>query len=116
MIDSRTWWITGGFSGEQIYNSTEVYEPGVGFREGPKMPAVTFQHCIVKVNATYVFSAGGYPYNRLVAKNPSEHIPQKLLHHGICSKERLADGLLQREVEQPEAHDAPQVSERHSFS
>ena len=65
MIDSRTWWITGGFSGEQIYNSTEVYEPGVGFREGPQMPAVTFQHCIVKVNATYVFSAGGYPYNRL---------------------------------------------------
>ena len=64
MIDSRTWWITGGFSGEQIYNSTEVYEPGVGFRAGPKMPAVTFQHCIVKVNATHVFSAGGYPYNR----------------------------------------------------
>ena len=78
MIDSRTWWITGGFSGEQIYNSTEVYEPGVGFREGPKMPAVTFQHCIVKVNATYVFSAGGYPYNRLFAKTPTEKHPQNI--------------------------------------
>ena len=76
MVDSRTWWITGGFSGEQIYNSTEVYEPGVGFREGPEMPAVTFQHCIVKVNATYVFSAGGYPYNRLLfAKTPTENTP-----------------------------------------
>ncbi len=30
------------------------------------MPDVTFQHCIVKVNATHLFSAGGYPYNRNV--------------------------------------------------
>jgi hypothetical protein len=32
MIDSKTWWITGGFSGDKVYNTTEVYEPGVGFR------------------------------------------------------------------------------------
>lgn len=66
MIDSQRWWVTGGFSGQYVYNETEVYEPGMGFSKGPKLPANTFQHCLVKVNATHVFTVGGYPYNRWV--------------------------------------------------
>ena len=64
MINSRQWWITGGFSGDRVYNSTEIYEVGKGFSRGPGLPAVTFQHCLVKVNATHIFLVGGYPYNR----------------------------------------------------
>ncbi|TRY75090.1 hypothetical protein TCAL_13207 [Tigriopus californicus] len=64
MIDSKRWWITSGFSGEKVYNNTEIYETGVGFRSGPTMPAATFQHCLVKVNSSHIFTVGGFPYSR----------------------------------------------------
>ena len=64
MIDSRRWWITGGFNGEHVYNTTEIYTESEGFSEGPKMPEVTFQHCLVKINATHLFTVGGFPYSK----------------------------------------------------
>ncbi len=84
MIDSRRWWITGGFSGTHVYNTTEIYQPGKGFTKGmytpvklkernllvvsffpgPNLPEVTFQHCLVKINATHIFNVGGFPYSK----------------------------------------------------
>jgi len=64
MIDANRWWITGGFSGTEVYNDTEIYTPGRGFSKGPNLPAVTFQHCLVKVNATHIFNVGGFPYSK----------------------------------------------------
>ncbi len=34
MVDARRWWITGGFSGTHVYNTTEIYQPGKGFHKG----------------------------------------------------------------------------------
>ena len=49
----------------QVYNTTEIYETGVGFSKGPDLPRSMFQHCLVKINATHLFIVGGFPYSRL---------------------------------------------------
>lgn len=52
-----------------MYNSTEIYEAGVGFQSGPSIPMATFQHCIVKINTTHIFTVGGFPYTRFAFKS-----------------------------------------------
>ena len=59
MVDEDTWWITGGRSGSDYWDSTIVYKDGI-ITPGPDLPYQSEFHCLVKLNSTHILLNGGY--------------------------------------------------------
>ena len=55
MVDDSTWWIAGG---EPLTDTTQVYD-GSTMTTGPNLPQTLSMACLLKLNATHFFLAGG---------------------------------------------------------
>merc|ERR1711892_1128433 len=55
-----SWWVTGGIDAStHVFSSTEVLTGNTWLSSTP-LPTPVFAHCMVKINSSHVFIAGGY--------------------------------------------------------
>jgi len=55
-----SWWVTGGYDASgNVLSSTEVLTGNTWLSSTP-LPTPLFAHCMVKINSSHVFIAGGY--------------------------------------------------------
>ena len=59
LLDENKWWITGGHDGGTVFHVSTVVYNGTNLTPGPELPRPTAVHCVLKVNATHYFLAGG---------------------------------------------------------
>merc|ERR1711892_89346 len=57
-----SWWVTGGSDGQSALSSTEVLT-GNTWHSSTPLPTPLDSHCMVKINSSHVFIAGGLDHN-----------------------------------------------------
>ena len=88
-------WITGGFKSYGAHmSSSEVLDLGSRtWRSGPNLPIANSWHCVVQMNSTHTFFAGGYSTNGsnkhafFYYDNKFERLPSMILarSHHMCA-------------------------------
>ena len=59
LMDNNEWWITGGSPiSANPYSSTLIFKDGL-FSPGPDLPSPLYFHCLLTINSTHAFLAGG---------------------------------------------------------
>ena len=59
LLDENNWWITGGYDGGSVTHDSTVIYDGTNLTPGPDLPRPANGHCVLKINATHYFLAGG---------------------------------------------------------